>query len=358
MTRVLSVKDFTLSFEGQGMTFGFEYALYTYYWPSTSLSIILKGAVREYVANTVLERMDKEGLLMSPQRIDTAVQNMERAIADARTSMTTILASDLTKDSIRKAIVSGGAITSSYYVFDPHFWDSLYESADVDADAKYVIDTVGAYKNKAREYFNEFYFGETSFMRRLLEKISDARQVPVADLEMYNGDELEKLLDGELLSLDKIADRREAFVITRDQGLRVYEGKAALDFAAQFYNGVEEASGEIVRGRKAHGTGIVIRGIARLITRDYSNLARMKLEMEAMKEGEILITQTTDPEMMPALRKAAAAVTDIGGLLSHTAIVARELNIPCVVDTKIGTQIFKDGDMVEVDADAGTVRKI
>lgn len=80
--------------------------------------------------------------------------------------------------------------------------------------------------------------------------------------------------------------------------------------------------------------------------------------MEEMQLGDILVTQTTDPEMMPALRKASAAVTDIGGMLSHTAIVARELNIPCIVDTGFASKILKTGDMVEVDADKGIVRKI
>jgi pyruvate,water dikinase len=61
---------------------------------------------------------------------------------------------------------------------------------------------------------------------------------------------------------------------------------------------------------------------------------------------------------MVACRKAAAIVTDLGGLVSHAAIVSRELNIPCIVGTKHATKIFKDGDMVEVDTQTGVVRKI
>jgi len=55
---------------------------------------------------------------------------------------------------------------------------------------------------------------------------------------------------------------------------------------------------------------------------------------------------------------AKAIVTDEGGLSCHAAIVARELGVPCIVGTKIATKVFKDGDLVEVDADKGIVRKI
>jgi pyruvate,water dikinase len=58
---------------------------------------------------------------------------------------------------------------------------------------------------------------------------------------------------------------------------------------------------------------------------------------------------------MKAFEKAGAVVTDVGGMLSHAAITSRELNVPCVVDTKIATQVLKDGDLVEVDAERGIV---
>ena len=58
------------------------------------------------------------------------------------------------------------------------------------------------------------------------------------------------------------------------------------------------------------------------------------------------------------MKKAAAIVTDEGGITSHAAIVSRELGIPCVIGTKFATKVFKDGDLIEVDADKGIVRKI
>ena len=72
--------------------------------------------------------------------------------------------------------------------------------------------------------------------------------------------------------------------------------------------------------------------------------------------GDVLVANTTHPNYLPAMKRAAAFVTNEGGILSHAAIVARELNKPCVVATKKATIVFKDGDIVEVDASKGVVR--
>ena len=77
-----------------------------------------------------------------------------------------------------------------------------------------------------------------------------------------------------------------------------------------------------------------------------------------MCSGDVLITSMTTPDFVPLMQKACAIVTDIGGLLCHAVIMSRELGKPCVIGTKIATQVFKDGDMVEVDADKGVVRRI
>lgn len=78
-------------------------------------------------------------------------------------------------------------------------------------------------------------------------------------------------------------------------------------------------------------------------------------QIHDVKVGEILVSPMTMPDFLPAMVKAAAYVTDEGGVLCHAAIVAREYNKPCIVGTKFATQIFKDGDMVEVDANKGVV---
>lgn len=81
-------------------------------------------------------------------------------------------------------------------------------------------------------------------------------------------------------------------------------------------------------------------------------------KQKVIKEHQILIAGQTRPAMMPIIRLAKGIVTDEGGVTSHAAIVSRELGIPSVIGTIHATQVFKDGDKVELDADHGIVRKL
>jgi len=78
-------------------------------------------------------------------------------------------------------------------------------------------------------------------------------------------------------------------------------------------------------------------------------------EMEKLKPGEILVTSMTTPDMVPAMTRAAAIVTDEGGMTCHAAIVSRELGVPCVVGTREATKLIADGSEVTVDGKTGTV---
>lgn len=78
-------------------------------------------------------------------------------------------------------------------------------------------------------------------------------------------------------------------------------------------------------------------------------------DLSKIEEGDVLCAVTTNPDYLPAMHKAAAFVTDEGGITCHVAIVARELEKPCLVGTKQATAIFKDGQRVEVDANKGIV---
>jgi phosphohistidine swiveling domain-containing protein len=81
-------------------------------------------------------------------------------------------------------------------------------------------------------------------------------------------------------------------------------------------------------------------------------------KVSKFNEGDILVTGMTRPEFVPLMKKAGAIVTDAGGILSHAAIVARELKKPCIIGTQTATKAFKDGDEVEVDAEKGIIRKL
>jgi phosphoenolpyruvate synthase/pyruvate phosphate dikinase len=74
-----------------------------------------------------------------------------------------------------------------------------------------------------------------------------------------------------------------------------------------------------------------------------------------VEPGEILVSHTTDPSWASIMFVSAGLVVDIGGMISHAAVVARELGIPCVVNTRTGTGVLRDGDRVRVNGGDGTV---
>jgi pyruvate,water dikinase len=98
------------------------------------------------------------------------------------------------------------------------------------------------------------------------------------------------------------------------------------------------------------GSAGVARGTARVI----HSLA----EAGKLQPGDVLVAATTEPPWTPLFATASAIVTDSGGVLSHSAVVAREYRIPAVVGTGNATTTFKDGQLIEVDGNAGTVQVV
>lgn len=80
-------------------------------------------------------------------------------------------------------------------------------------------------------------------------------------------------------------------------------------------------------------------------------------EMDQIKEGDVLVTEMTTPDYVPAMKRASAIVTDKGGRTCHAAIVSRELGIPCVVGTDTATKVLKDAGVITVDGKNGVVYK-
>lgn len=80
--------------------------------------------------------------------------------------------------------------------------------------------------------------------------------------------------------------------------------------------------------------------------------------LNKVEEGDILVSPMTASWSLPAMKRSAAIITDEGGITCHAAIISRELNKPCIIGTKIASEVLNDNDLVEVDANKGVVRKL
>lgn len=170
--------------------------------------------------------------------------------------------------------------------------------------------------------------------------------------------------------LDK---RNDIYFMTYEEILSLYEGKKICiehSYAIQLKNNDiirhsdtkkllndlnKSDNTKEIRGLAANKGFVVGKAVIAPMLTDMKKINQVISKMET---GAVLIAQSTTPELMVMIDKAAAIVTDQGGMLSHAAIVSREFNIPCIVGTGNATKILKDGDMIEVDANNGVVRKI
>lgn len=102
---------------------------------------------------------------------------------------------------------------------------------------------------------------------------------------------------------------------------------------------------------------VLVRGLAASPGIAHGTVVRIDSlkEIARVKNGDVLVTGMTNPDMVPAMKKACAVVTDEGGRTCHAAIVSRELGIPCIVGSKNGTEILTEGMEITVDATRGVV---
>jgi pyruvate,water dikinase len=172
---------------------------------------------------------------------------------------------------------------------------------------------------------------------------------------------------GALLAADGVlADPEDVFLLTLDELTGAFPGDPrglveerralraryqGVELTAPCWTGTPEARPVVAAQRVDFLSGVaaspgLVEGRARVVTDP----------AEAdMEPGEILVAHTTDPGWASLMFLAKALVVDIGGLLSHAAVVARELGIPCVMNTGVGTQVLGTGDVCRVDGNAGTV---
>jgi len=193
---------------------------------------------------------------------------------------------------------------------------------------------------------SHFYFYQAQILEEIAKIISISRtKLEYLCIEQFN----EKFLNSTNVR-KTIAEQKLGYFIYWEpaKGFNIQTGEEAIKTHKAIY-GNKEAPKEIelkgISACKGKATGHV-----KIVLNPRQGLD--------FNEGDILITGMTSPDFVLLMNKAAAIVTELGGITCHAAIVAREMGKPCIISTKIATKVFKDGDLVEVDADKGIVRKL
>jgi len=199
-----------------------------------------------------------------------------------------------------------------------------------------------AYRTVCRHYLN--YVSDLVFT-----ELGRKYHVPIAAFRYALKKEILEWLAGKNSNFSSLAKRRKAmlYVTEGKKDYFVKPGKIKK-FLAPLLIEEEVINRDHVNGQTAYlgkvrGRVKIVNGVK---------------DMSKVKKGDVLVAVSTNPDVLPAMNRAAAFVTDVGGITSHAAIIAREMKKTCVIGTKFATKIFQDGDMVEVDAMNGVVKKI
>ncbi|NLC31523.1 MAG: hypothetical protein GX765_05745 [Candidatus Moranbacteria bacterium] len=138
----------------------------------------------------------------------------------------------------------------------------------------------------------------------------------------------------------------------RNNGWLYHKGKIVYDFEKYYQkNNIEIVNPSKHFKNKITGD-IACKGFARGRVRVVFELS----DLRKIKEGDVIVTPMTTPEMVPVLKKVSAIITDEGGITCHASIISRELKVPCIIGTVSATQILNNGALVEVDASSGVVK--
>lgn len=172
---------------------------------------------------------------------------------------------------------------------------------------------------------------------------------------LYRHEDTEALLEkGKTLTEQEVVDRKKctAYVI-REHKLLDFVGEEAEQIEREELGERETTSTPVTEIRGMAARPGKVRGIVHILS---INDPQATKKFRASFDSGILVTSMTQPNVVDIAERAAAIITDEGGMLCHAAIISREFGIPCVVGTHKATQVLREGDEVEVDANEGIIR--
>lgn len=183
--------------------------------------------------------------------------------------------------------------------------------------------------------------------REKLNALAQAHGLSYEDLTYLSAKEILDIISGsESSPKEDFEKRKEGFGMWLEQDEeRIFIGQE-LDDATKTIEG-DDLEIKTFKGMVACKPVDTFRGKAKIILspKDFANFSK----------GEILVAPETSPDFVPLMQIASGIITEAGGITSHAAIISRELNVPCIIGTKVATRVLKDGMEVEMDLATGLV---
>ncbi|NQU98800.1 hypothetical protein HQ533_04990 [Candidatus Woesearchaeota archaeon] len=227
--------------------------------------------------------------------------------------------------------------------------NKILSELNLPKNIKLIIDTLREF-TFMRDFKRNTGYRSHYYMQNMWLEIGRRAKISVEEVKFCTPNELIEFLLGKKKLNKEISHERKKYhiIVVLNGKMKLLMGKEAKEFEKAQIGEEKVEKVDSLKGMPA------CKGYAK---------GRVKIvlkpeEITKVEKGDILVAVNTEPAMVPAMERAAAIVTDEGGITCHAAIVSREMGKPCVIGTKVATQVLKDGDMVEVDAEKGIIRKI
>ncbi len=231
----------------------------------------------------------------------------------------------------------------SYHIFGFHLGHAV-EGTEYEKILEEYKDLI----TKVR-HAHPFKFYDEEYLPHLFDFMETKFEVTRGQLFFMTPPELISIIEGHEVDLEEVNKRTKYYLLTTVEGKEtIYSGEEALIEYNKRIGEEDLADIKEVKGQVAYKGKVT--GKVKIVL--------LKKDRENFPEGSILITSQTVPDFIPIIKQCKAIVTDEGGITCHAAIISREMKKPCIIGTKIATKVFKDGDLVEVDAEKGIVCKI
>ncbi len=316
------------------------------------------GILREYNHKDARIKTYSLGLELysSQEKTDSFFSSLQSRFDHIFEDYEKILLMGASTEMLHKFINLSKEIIYGYTLLSPLFTDRLFKDSKHNAILSKNLREINKRKDLFRTKISALYFEKNNFLLKLRMLFSKKFTIPAEDLRWYTVDDLEKLFDNIFVSKKDITARKLAFIqIGSENGIENIYGQKALEIIREF-DSYSKPTESILKGTVACiSSRPIVQGFVRIINANYKNPEDVKRKIQLMKKGEILVAQTTSPNRMAACMKAGAVITDVGGVLSHAAIISREFDIPCIVGTEFASKVLKDGDLVEVNTTKGTI---
>lgn len=232
--------------------------------------------------------------------------------------------------------------------------EEIYQRYKISPLSKSFFELVrlfSLFQDKRKENIQKLIF----CIDQLLNEASHRFSVSKEDVDNYFVSELIHLFKtGKKIHAKKLKEREKTIFFSHIKDNNIYTEiffTEKSDLVLDFFKSQRQkiSNNQTLKGFVAsNGSGkeSLIRGKIKIIFDPFNN---------DFKKDEILVTGMTRPEFVPLMKKAKAIITNEGGITTHASIVSRELKVPCIIGTKIATDVLKNGDEVEINLKTGEI---